>query len=234
MKLSFVIPAYNEEDYIGDCLRSILEESSGKDYGIEIIVINNASFDKTKEVACSFEDVRVVDEARKGLTRARQRGLEEARGEFLAYLDADTRITSGWFDIIEQKLFNNNDIVCYSGPYRYYDGSKYQKTILEFLWNISAPIAYMIVGFMVLGGNFVARKEALKKMGGFDTDIEFYGEDTDVARRISKFGKSVFDMDFFVYSSSRRFSEQGMVRISWKYAANFIWQVLFHKPYTNE
>lgn len=234
MKLSFVIPAYNEEKYIGDCLASIQKEMQGKDYGIEIIVVDNASTDRTAEVAGGFPGVRVVHESRKGLTRARQKGLEEAEGEFLAYLDADTRLPHEWFGIIEKKLFDDKSIACYSGPYRYYDGPKYYRTILGMLWKISAPITYRMVGFMVLGGNFVARKKALLDMGGFDTDIEFYGEDTDIARRISKFGKAVFDMDFFVYSSSRRFRDQGIVKISWIYAMNFIWQVMFHKPYNNE
>ena len=233
MKLSIIIPAYNEEDYIGDCLDSVLREIKGKSYAIEVVVVNNASTDGTREIVLKFPDVRLVDETEKGLPKARQRGLLEAQGEFLAYIDADTRLHSQWLPTIEKKLYPDKNIACYSGPYKYYDGSAYHRITLEFLWKLSAPLTYWLVGYMVLGGNFVARRDALIAMGGFDTNIKFYGEDTDIARRISKFGKAVFDMKFFIYSSSRRFKQQGLIKISYLYAMNFIWQILFHKPYRN-
>jgi len=72
MVLSFVVPAFNEEAYIGDCLESILQQTKQIQDSIEIIVVNNASTDRTREVALSYPGVRVVDEPRKGLTFARQ------------------------------------------------------------------------------------------------------------------------------------------------------------------
>ena len=53
MKLSFVIPAYNEEKYIGQCLQSIFDEMKGASHDVEIIVANNNSTDRTKEIALS-------------------------------------------------------------------------------------------------------------------------------------------------------------------------------------
>ena len=96
-----------------------------------------------------------------------------------------------------------------------------------------APIIYRIVGYMILGGNFVARRDALEKMGGFDTNIKFYGEDTDIARRLSEFGKVVFRMDFLVQSSGRRLMKEGIFKTYWVYAVNFLWQVTFKKSFTN-
>lgn len=234
MKLSFVIPAYNEEKYIGDCLSSLLKEIKKRPYEIEVIVVNNASIDKTADVARTFSGIRVVDEPKKGLTIARQKGLAEAKGELLAYIDADTRMPSEWFSKMEKMMFNEKSVVSYSGPYRYYDAPKYDKLILELLWKIFAPLGYWLSGYTVLGGNFVARKEALFSMGGFDTSIKFFGEDMDIAKRLSKFGKVKFDMDFFIYASSRRFLKDGILKVSWIYAINFIWQVLFSRPYTKE
>jgi glycosyltransferase involved in cell wall biosynthesis len=71
MKLSFAIPAYNEEANIGACLTSILQELESKSWDVEIIVINNASTDRTAEIARSFPNIRVIDEPMKGLVRAR-------------------------------------------------------------------------------------------------------------------------------------------------------------------
>ena len=79
MKLSFVIPAYNEERYLQDCIRSILLETAGMNGTCEIIVVNNASTDRTRELALGFPEVRVIDEWRKGLTHARQAGFRPAQ-----------------------------------------------------------------------------------------------------------------------------------------------------------
>ena len=230
MKISLVIPAYNEESYIGDCLAAAIEHSKGRFH--EIIVVDNASKDRTAEIARSFPGVRVVREDQKGLTKARQCGLDAATGDLIAYIDADTRLPAQWIKKLDATFKKHPEIVCLSGPYRYYDGSKWRNSVMHAVWWLSAPVTYWAVGYMVLGGNFIARKSALLAMGGFDRSIDFYGEDTDIARRLSAFGKVKFDMSFFIYSSSRRFSKEGLISTNVTYALNFIWQVIFHKPYT--
>ena len=76
MKLSFVIPAYNEENYVGNCISSIQNELERSSREAEIIVIDNASTDKTAEAAKKHKNVRVINEPIKGLVHARQRGLK--------------------------------------------------------------------------------------------------------------------------------------------------------------
>jgi glycosyltransferase involved in cell wall biosynthesis len=96
MKLSFVIPAYNEEALLGPCLHSIMAQLAQERVDAEIIVVNNASTDRTRAVAAAFPGVRLIDEPRRGLVRARQAGFVAATGELIANLDADTRLTPGW------------------------------------------------------------------------------------------------------------------------------------------
>jgi glycosyltransferase involved in cell wall biosynthesis len=230
-KISLIIPAYNEEDSIIDCLEKAIKYSDGKFH--EIIVINNGSTDRTKELAEKVSGVKVVDEPDKGLTKARQKGLEVATGDFLAYIDADTRLQPAWYKTAETFFAKHPKAVSLSGPYRYYDGSIINNFFLHIIWWLNAPIAYHLAGYLILGGNFVAKKEALLKMGGFDKNIEFYGEDTNISRRLSEFGKVVFKMDFFIYSSSRRFQKEGIVKTNLIYGLNFVWQALFKKPFTN-
>ena len=64
MRLSFVVPAYNEEAYLPACLQSILSQTAAYPGQTEIIVVNNASTDRTRELALSFPGVTVVDEPR--------------------------------------------------------------------------------------------------------------------------------------------------------------------------
>lgn len=75
MKLSIVIPAHNEEGYISNCLDSLNRYIVGDPKLLEIIVVDNASTDKTAEIANKFSGVRVVSEPRKGANYARQKGL---------------------------------------------------------------------------------------------------------------------------------------------------------------
>ena len=230
MKISIVIPAYNEEKYIGDCLQSIIANRT--DDFLEIIVINNASTDGTAEVAAKFPGVRVVDEPQKGLTRARERGLMEAKGDLVAYLDADTRMPPGWVAIVENEFARRPDMVCLSGPFHYFDMPPGKKALAEGLWGVTAMPIFWIIGFMVLGANFVAKRDALQKIGGFDTTISFYGEDTNIAWRLSKVGKVRFSMKFYIIGSGRRLMEEGVVRTFWRYGVNYLAGALWHTPVT--
>ena len=231
-KISLIIVAYNEEKYIGDCLDYAIKNSQGKLH--EIIVVDNVCTDNTKAEALKRPNVRVVREERKGMVRARQKGYMEAEGDILAYIDADTRMPEGWVHRVEKEFEKNTKLASISGPYRYHDGTLLQKIILNIIWWIFAPIAYRIAGYALLGGNFAIKKEVLDKMNGFDTNIEFYGEDTDIARRASKFGEVAFKIDFYIYSSSRRFGSEGLLKTNIKYAMNFISEVLIKRPVNKE
>jgi glycosyltransferase involved in cell wall biosynthesis len=229
MNISLIIPAYNEESYIGATLDSAIKYSRGKFK--EIIVVDNASSDKTAEVALSRPGVRVVYEKQKGLTSARQSGFEAATGEFLAYLDADTHITPEWIDIAERSFHERPDIVSLSGPRRHWGAVWYRRWILNAAWYV-APAGYWVVGYMVLGGNFIAKRKAIEAIGGFDRTIEFYGEDTNLARRLSTVGKTLFRMDFYAYASARRYEKEGIIRVNAVYVLNYLWPVLFNRPFT--
>jgi glycosyltransferase involved in cell wall biosynthesis len=94
--ISFVVPAYNEQEHIGACIGSILAAAQEDGARFELIVVNNASTDRTRAIAESYPHVIVVDEPRKGVTFARQAGLERASGELVANLDADTLLPLSW------------------------------------------------------------------------------------------------------------------------------------------
>ena len=113
MKISFVIPAYNEESYIDDCIDSIERNAYGHFH--EILVVDNGSTDRTASIAKSRPKVRVVFEPNRGITHARQRGMESASGDILAYIDADTRITKEWIGVVKNSFNEYSDTICLSG-----------------------------------------------------------------------------------------------------------------------
>lgn len=239
MKISFVIPAYNEEAYIGKCLESILE-ATGKLYAsTEVIVVNNASTDRTKEIASSFPKVIVVDEPRKGLLFARQAGFEASTGELIANVDSDSILTPGWINTVLYEFSKNKKLAALSGPFIYYDLPVAANVGVRFYYYLGYIIYFinrfiLRIGSLLQGGNFVLRREALKKIGGFNLDLTFYGEDTDLAVRISKVGAAKFTFKLPMYSSGRRLKYEGFLTMAIKYPANFFSTTFRGKPFHEE
>jgi GT2 family glycosyltransferase len=89
-------------------------------------------------------------------------------------------------------------------------------------------------GAMLQGGNFVVRRAALEKIGGYDTSIEFYGEDTDIARRLQPLGEVCFAPGLKMFSSARRLKREGMLTMAGRYAINYFWTIFLKRPYSNE
>jgi glycosyltransferase involved in cell wall biosynthesis len=230
IQISLIIPAHNEEKYIGACLDSVIENSRGR--FIEVIVIDNASTDGTTEIAQKRPGVQIIREHRKGITHARERGRLEGTGEFLAYIDADCRLPKIWLDVVDQLFTEQPDAVSLSGAAIYFDASAWQRLVLGTFWRISAPLIYYLVGYMVYGAHFVVKKSALDAIGGFNRKIPFYGEDTDLARRLSTMGKVVFRMNFRILTSARRFAAEGILKTNARYALNYLWLVLFNRPFS--
>lgn len=229
MRISLVIPAYNEEGFIGDCLESVAPLA---EQFCEVIVVDNASADKTAEVASRYPFVSVVSEDTKGLTRARECGFRHSTGDIVAYIDADSRIYPAWPAYIRDVFTARPDAVSLSGPARYHDVNAWRRLILSGAWWISAPLIYRVTGYMIFGAAFAVRRSALEAIGGFNRSIEFYGEDTDLARRLHTQGKVLFHMNFYILTSARRFISEGILRANIVYGLNFLWPALFHRPFS--
>lgn len=237
MKISFVIPAYNEEDLLAQCLESVLRELARGSYDAEIIVVNNASTDRTKEVAGSFSGVRVVDEPIKGLVQARHAGFVVTTGELVANIDADTELPPGWVDAVLTSFAKDKNLVALSGPYIYTDLPAFQRALVKLFYAIGYTFYFFVhyclrAGAMLQGGNYVVRREALECIGGFDTSIAFYGEDTDIAKRLGRVGKVRWTWKLPMYTSGRRLKQEGIVRMGARYALNFMWVNVLGRPYT--
>ena len=239
MNLAFVIPAYNEEALIGKCVESVLAEVKRSGRDVDIVVVNNNSTDRTREIAASYPGVRVVDELQKGLVSARDGGFQATTAELVANIDGDTMVPAGWLDTVFREFENDEKLVCLSGPYVYYDLSTWDRFLVSMFyaltWLIYVINRYVLrVGSVVQGGNFVFRRDAWIKAGGFNREIKFYGEDTDVAVRLSKIGKVKWTYVLKMLTSGRRLAEEGVFRTGMTYTLNFFWVTFAGKPATHE
>lgn len=233
MTISVIVCAHNEAGYLAPCLKSLLAQSRLPD---EILLINNASTDDTHAVAAVFRGVRVIDEPRKGLVIARERGRLEATGDLLVYVDADCRAPQSWLLRIERRFQANPNLIALSGNYRFYDWDWWGRLLLRAYDMTLGPATHVLVkyilriGVVFYGGNFAVTRDALIRIGGFDTTIEFHGEDTNLGRRLSKIGPVELRYDCFLYTSARRYNAMGKGAVFRLYVRNFVSELIHHRP----
>jgi glycosyltransferase involved in cell wall biosynthesis len=233
--VSFVVPAYNEEALIGSCLTAIVGEISLTCCRAEIIVVNNGSTDATQKIASSYPGVKVVDEPQRGLVQARRAGCLVSKGEFIANIDADTILPEGWLRMALAEFARRTDLVALSGPYVHYDLPKWGQALAAGFYRgvyVIHLLSRLLAGrgSVMQGGNFIVSRTALEAAGGFNSDFQFYGEDAELARRLSKVGVIKFKLALRALSSGRRFAGEGLLRVLLRYSLNYIWTHLFKHP----
>lgn len=110
MKLSIIIPAYNAEAYLPQCLDSILAQER---QGCEVIVVDDGSTDGTAALLEHYPDVKVIHQENRGMSTARNRGLDEAQGEYILFVDSDDLLTDGALETLVAEL-SGEDIIAFN------------------------------------------------------------------------------------------------------------------------
>ena len=109
-KLSIIIPAYNAEKYINECIDSILRNSQNSLNQTEIIIINDGSTDNTLEKLEKYKEyknIHIYTTKNQGVSAARYYGIKLAKGNWITFIDADDKVTQGFIDKHINELNNN-------------------------------------------------------------------------------------------------------------------------------
>lgn len=114
MKLSVIIPAYNLEKHINACLYSCINHS-----GVEVIVVDDGSTDKTGKIVEAYPDVRYFYQEHKGVSSARNYGLTQALGDYIWFVDGDDLINPDAIKYVLARCDGKENIVRFN-HYRYY------------------------------------------------------------------------------------------------------------------
>src|SRR5262245_52375384 len=233
MTISSIVCAHNEALYLPTCLYSLRAQTRPPD---DIVVIDNASTDQTGAVARAVPGVRVIHEPQKGLVVARETARRAVSSDVLAYVDADCRVPLQWVERVEARFDRDRDLVAVTGPYRFYDWDWTGRALIAAYDRIVAPPTHFTVhellsiGAILYGGNFAVRRQALERIGGFDTRIEFHGEDTNLGRRLTGVGRIAICGDCWVWTSARRYRAMGKGKVFGLYVRNFWSEILRHRP----
>jgi glycosyltransferase involved in cell wall biosynthesis len=172
-RVSVIIPAFNAEAFLARALHSVEAQTYG-DY--EVVLIDDGSTDGTAEIARSFKSVRYFHQSNQHQAVARNRGLKEAEGELIAFLDADDE----WLpEKLERQLAlmeGNESRISYTDTYYAKDGKRvrYSKLAPPYEGQILKPLVEEWLEFCFITMNtVVADKRLLEEVGGFDEAAPF-------------------------------------------------------------
>ncbi len=208
MILSIIIPTKNEEKYLPELLQSIRRQNfPASEY--EIIVADNKSKDKTKEIAEKFR-CKITKGGLPG--PGRNFGAKIAKGEILLFLDADTRLLTKNFlkRSIDEFKRRRLDIAV---PEAYIKGKRMDKLFFEF-WNHLVNVSQYLIPYAG-GWCIFATKKIHDRIKGFDEKITL-GEDSDYAQRAAKAGKFRMLKSIKVQVSPRRFKKEGYLKVAFQ------------------
>ncbi|GAA3121933.1 glycosyltransferase involved in cell wall biosynthesis [Kribbella aluminosa] len=198
-RFTVVIPAYNEERFIADCLRSLAQQDFAGAY--EVVVVDNNCTDGTAEIARRHGAV-VVAEEQPGVCPARHRGSVAARGEIVVSSDADTVFDSGWLSRIDRTFRQEPDQVAVAGPCRYVGGPWWGRAYAAILFGL-VHLVYRLTGrvLYVTATNIAFRKDA---WSGYDLTGTQGADELGLLSQLQARGRVAFDLTNPTFTSARR------------------------------
>lgn len=223
--ISIVVPSYNEEKYLSNCLITIASQQFPKDQ-YEVIVVDNNSTDGTSEIAKKF-GAKIIKEKKQGYVYSLQKGMSRAKGEIIAVVDADTELSSNWLEIIE-KAFLDPKVVAITGRVNLDTKSKLLNFSTSALYSLFLYISSFIEKPNLTGFNFAVRRDAFLKVGGLNTLFEM-SPDVDLGIRLNEIGKVKVIDKLSVITSARRWEER-FVPTLWEYAKGYVYTAWFRIP----
>ena len=216
MLISVVIPAFNEEAYLGDTLASLNRAEAflrnKESLATEIIVVDNASDDSTADVARALGAI-VIKETHHNVANVRNSGAKLSNGDVLVFVDADTIVPDKLLARIVEAM---SDVTCFGGAVDtdYRPTKLTSKAYLQF-WRMLGKVTGM-----AQGATQFCRRDLFLALNGYDESL-FMGEDVDFHWRLKRMAKRqngsvVLIEDLRVVPSTRRFDQ-------WRLWRTLVW-----------
>ncbi|MDB4265321.1 glycosyltransferase [bacterium] len=182
MKISVIIPAHNEQEYLPIGLAAIAEASKFTTFEVETIVVLNRCNDRTEEIARTFGAV-IAHEDAKNLSRIRNAGFAASSGDLIITVDADSRLHPHFLRLVVEKLQPEKNII---------GGGAF---VIPERWSLGIVCsAMMVIPYLakhrVSYGSFWTTRQAFQAIGGFNPDFVTI-EDVDFAIRLRDYGKTL-------------------------------------------
>jgi glycosyltransferase involved in cell wall biosynthesis len=187
-KISVVICAYNAERTMHACLESL---QALRYPNFEVIVVNDGSTDATLEIAEQFSGIRIISQENKGLSAARNAGIDAAAGPIVAFTDSDCVVDPDWLTYLAYS-FVNGGFVAVGGPNL--PPPEESRTAACVAASPGGPTHVLLndqVAEHIPGCNMAFRKDVLEQTGGFDPVFRAAGDDVDLCWRLQNEGHAI-------------------------------------------
>jgi glycosyltransferase involved in cell wall biosynthesis len=211
-----LIPAHNEEEYISNCIASVLRSQWPREQ-LEILVIDNCSIDSTARLARAA-GAEVLHAPKGRIGAVRNVGLAAAKGQFVAYVDGDCEVPSKWLCTAVDLLESQAGVGAVGGPcLSPIDGTWVERSLAPSRLgpDIVKPVK------AIATSSFIARTSLLRDAGGFDGTL-ISGEDDDMSNRIISRGFTL------VSASDSHIVHHGYPRTCWDVLKKEIWHGRHH------
>ena len=183
VKVSIVVPAFNEERLLGQSLgrmKSAAEVFSRRGWEVELIVCDNNSTDRTAEIA-RRAGAQVVFEPVNQIARARNRGASSATGDWLIFVDADSHPSAELFGEVADQIQSGHCLA--GGATVRMDERHWLADIATRLWNYSSRLGRLLAGSFIF-----VEAAAFQKTGGFSHEL-FAGEELELSKRLKQMAR---------------------------------------------
>lgn len=132
MELSIIVPVFNSEHYLEQCIRSIVTEMNNN---VELLIIDDGSVDESYKIYEKYRstNVKIYKNTNHGVSYARNFGLNKALGKYVMFVDSDDYLSNGWYQVIEQAMMTNNDVIYILSNQLQYT---YESKLLEYVFQI--------------------------------------------------------------------------------------------------
>lgn len=165
-KISVIVPVYNKEKYLKECIESILQQTLSN---IEIVIVDDGSKDESiniaKEYAKKNENIKLISQENQGVISARITGYKNASGEYIAWVDADDFIEENMYEKLYTKAIETDSDIAIC-KYDFYPYTPSKKNI----WyeNYNGKVDYKFLKKSSLQVNKIVKKELLEKVNLID------------------------------------------------------------------
>jgi glycosyltransferase involved in cell wall biosynthesis len=205
--ISVIIPTFNEEENIAQCLVSLTHQTVPRNE-YELIVVDGGSGDETRSIAGKYADSVFIQTSKK-VGGARNDGIMAAKGEIVATTDADCILPPNWIELIKEDFLDEHLVQLYGPVYPIEVGAGNKLSLL--LANTFSRIGYYSQTFYyTLGCNTAFRKSAFIQAGMYRC-IDA-GDDLEIALRMKDQGRVMFDGRLKVGFSMRRYQQYGTLK----------------------
>lgn len=219
MKYSVVIPLYNKEHYIGKTIESVLKQTC-QDF--EVLIVNDGSADRSLEQARKYvsDKVRLIDQENQGVSVARNTGIQYARGNYIAFLDADDEWHENYLENIDRltTCYPQSDVFVTAYEVDMGNGKiNYSTQLTPKMGCLDSYWTTLARGYdFVWTSATTIRRQTLLDAGGFRPG-ETIGQDLDMWARVARINPRVaYSSDICVrYNRAAEANARTRVRIAW-------------------